>query len=121
MKRNVAHNDFPILPVYRKKLAALKSGKTREKSKKMIVTKKWLPCMSRYYREKHQKFFPFIFFAKKRHFLLEKHDFGMFRIGKQTVRGLARAQNLPLNGSIDWSSLEEQLEFSEFYLHTIQK
>jgi len=39
-------NDFPILlPVYRKKLATWKSGKTREKTGKMIVRKKWPPSM----------------------------------------------------------------------------
>jgi len=38
-------NDFLILvPVYRKKLADWKSGESREKSEKMIVTKKWPPC-----------------------------------------------------------------------------
>jgi len=35
MKRNAAYERFPILlPLYRKELAAWKSGKSREKSRK---------------------------------------------------------------------------------------
>jgi len=39
-------NNFPILlTVYGKKLAAWKSGKSREKSGKMIMMKEWPPCL----------------------------------------------------------------------------
>jgi len=45
MERNVAHERFTFpVPVYRRKLAAWKSGQVREKSGKIIVRKNWPPC-----------------------------------------------------------------------------